>query len=310
MKNKQLSRLNPFEGLCLTSQDLLDEQTYHRESLQLHNTHLHGYGIVHGLQVELNAQNKGYLVSIQSGYGIAKDGSGIWVPTNLQCMIERPSRDGQFVLWLVLIEKEDEEELRQIFDTNDQQAARIVEMVAVKLVPDGEELDNGVQLRRIQNRMGRMTSLIDPVPRAGRMERAAESYLKPRLVKFIDLNRQIINLLYRTKEVREIEMETLSFNAALISAEMSLLEEGTSDRVLYRTAGALIHYANDFYAAMRHKLAELESVREGLRGVSNRVPAAVQSNEVWRKWFGEFQRLISPLESVATKLEETIGPRQ
>ena len=46
MQDKPLSRLHPFEGLCLTSQDLLDEQTYHRRSLQLHNRHLHGYGIL------------------------------------------------------------------------------------------------------------------------------------------------------------------------------------------------------------------------------------------------------------------------
>ena len=48
-----------------------------------------------------------------------------------------------------------------------------------------------------------------------------------RLLSFIELNRKILNLLYQNDEVREIEMDTLSFNSALISAEFNLLEEGT-----------------------------------------------------------------------------------
>ena len=86
-----------------------------------------------------------------------------------------------------------------------------------------------------------------PVPRAGRQERAAESYLKPRVVEFIDLNKKIINLLLRAEHIKEVELPTLSFNAALVSSEFLLLEEGTTDRVLYRTSGSLIGYAHDFY---------------------------------------------------------------
>ena len=47
--NEFLQRLNPFEGLCLTAEDLSDEQSYHRQSLQIHRLRLHGYGIVQGL---------------------------------------------------------------------------------------------------------------------------------------------------------------------------------------------------------------------------------------------------------------------
>ena len=32
----------------------------------------------------------------------------------------------------------------------------------------------------------------------------------------------------------------------------------------------------------------------------------MQSNDVWRKWFGSFQRLIVPLEDIARRLEETM----
>lgn len=310
MQDKPLSRLNPFEGLCLTSQDLLDEQTYHRQSLQQHHHNLHGYGIVHGLQVELSGKKKGYLATIQSGFGIAQNGSGVHVPYNIECMLDKPSSDGLYVLWLILLEVEDQAELRQVFDTAQQHSARIVDQVVVKLVPDGETFNNGIQLRRIQNRMGRMSSLSDPVPRAGRTERAAESYLKPRLQSFIELNRKILNLLYRTTEVREIEMDTLSFNSSLISAEFTLLEEGTTDRVLYRVAGLLTTFANQFYGSMRNQIEALESVKGEIRRISMKLPDARQSNDVWRDWFGSIQRLNALLEDVASRLEETIGPQQ
>ena len=68
----QLSRLHPFEGLCLTAQDMVDEQSYHRQSLHRHNLFLHGHGIVQGLQVELNQKRKKYSAVIQAGFGITR----------------------------------------------------------------------------------------------------------------------------------------------------------------------------------------------------------------------------------------------
>ena len=46
-----------------------------------------------------------------------------------------------------------------------------------------------------------------PVPRTGRQERAAESYLKPRVVEFV---KTIVDsdLLFRTEQVREMELQT------------------------------------------------------------------------------------------------------
>ena len=105
-------------------------------------------------------------------------------------------------------------------------------------------------------------------------------------------------------------MDTLSFNSALISAEFLLIEEGTSDRVLYRTAGSLMRYANEFYNSMHRKIEALEGIRDNMRRISNQIPNPLQSSDVWRKWFGSFQRLISPLEEAAKSLEETIGPQQ
>ena len=59
-----LIRLNPFEGLCLTSEDLYAEQLYHRRNLHRHALFMHGYGIVQGLQVELEQKRKKYTAVI------------------------------------------------------------------------------------------------------------------------------------------------------------------------------------------------------------------------------------------------------
>ena len=50
MKDELLRRLLPFEGLCITASDLVDDQVYHRRNVQRHNLFLHGRGIVQRLR--------------------------------------------------------------------------------------------------------------------------------------------------------------------------------------------------------------------------------------------------------------------
>ena len=78
--------------------------------------------------------------------------------------------------------------------------------------PDGQVSD-GIALCRILVRMGRMQQ-DQFCTRAGRQERAAE-LSKPRVVEFIENNRKVVDLLFRTEQVREMD-PTLSFNASLI----------------------------------------------------------------------------------------------
>ena len=99
-------------------------------------------------------------------------------------------------------------------------------------------------LRRVNIRGQQLQLLHDPVPRAGKQDRMAESYYKPALVEFIDLNRKIIDLLYRARKVNELEMRYVFQHCIDIDGINLLIEEGTSDRVLYRGAGSLIKYAN------------------------------------------------------------------
>ena len=90
-------------------------------------------------------------------------------------MLDKPSADGLYILWLILLETEDENDMRQVFDTAEMRSARITEGIAIKLQPEADHFENGVQLRRVQCRMGRMVALNDPVPRAGRTEQVAGS---------------------------------------------------------------------------------------------------------------------------------------
>ena len=97
-----------------------------------------------------------------------------------------------------------------------------------------------------------------------------------------------------------------SFIAALISSEFLLIEEGTSDRVLYRTAGSLINYAHDFFNNLPVSVDRLVQFKEFVRRVHAEVPAPDQANEIWLRWFDKFERLLGPLNKISDELERTV----
>ena len=302
-----LRRLQPFEGLCLTAQDLQDEQDYHRKNLHRHNLFLHGYGIVQGLQVELQQQGSRYIAIIQAGFGVTRMGQQVRLDEAVSVQLEVPRRDGEFMLWLFHVESADEDHSRPVFDSSQLQQARIVERCAPRMHGIEEDQPDAVALCRINVRLGRMVQVLLPVPRAGRQERAAESYLKPRVNEFIRVSRKVLNNLLRTAMLKELELSTLSFNNALISAEFLLIEEGTTDRVLYRTAGSLIGYAHDFYNNLPRTTDRVEQFKEFVRRVHAEVPGPGQANEVWLRWFDRFERLLQPLNRLSDELERTVA---
>lgn len=302
----KLRRLNPFEGLCLTSHDLLDEQTYHRRTLHRHSLFMHGFGIVQGLQVELEQKKKKYTAIIKSGYGITREGQGVQLPQDVAVPLEVPKSDGEYMLWLFHVERPDPESTRPVFDTAEKRASRVAESAAPKMLPADEEHAGAIALCRINVRLGRMVQVQLPVPRAGRQSRAAESYLKPRVVEFIRLNRKIITALYRTQTLAEQSIGMVSFYGSLISSEFLLIEEGTSDRVLYRTAGALISYGHDFYNPLPNTTDRIEQFTEFIRRVNAEVPGPDQTDETWLRWFQQFERLLQPLARISDELERTI----
>ncbi len=301
-----LRRLNPFEGLCLTAGDLLDEQVYHRRSLQRHALFLHGHGIVQGLQVELEQRKRQYVAVIKSGYGITSEGQGVQLMHDVQVPLEVPKQDGEYMLWLFHVERADSESQRAVFDTQEQRESRVVETAAPRLHAAEEQHLDAIALCRINVRLGRMVQVQLPVPRAGRRSRAAESYLKPRVTDFIRLNKKVLNLLFRTAILKDIGIFTFGFYSSLVAAEFVLIEEGTTDRVLYRTAGSLITYAHDFYNPLPHTTDRISQFTEFIRRVNAEIPAPDQGDETWLRWFQQFERLLQPLQRISDELEATV----
>lgn len=307
----QLSRLRPYEGLALTAEDLQDEQIYHRRNLMRHVVHMHGHGIVQGLQVELEQRKDKYVAVIQAGYGITRMGQGVCLVEAVAVPLEIPRQDGEYLLWLFHVETPDDATLRPVFDSTQKEQARLKELAAPRLHPGEEDHADAVALARINVRLGRMVQVTNiPVPRAGRQARAAESILKPKVMEFIRLNKNVINNLFRTALLQETSLGTLGFYSAMLSAEFLLIEEGTSDRVLYRTAGALIGYSHDFYNPLPRTTERLDRFKEFVRRVHAEVPGPDQSDTIWNRWFEKFERLLQPLSKVSEELESTADTRR
>jgi hypothetical protein len=302
----EFSRLNPYEGLCLTSADLLDEQTYHRQNLHRHALYMHSFGIVQGLQVELESRKGKYVAVISAGYGITRQGQGVALEEPKQVLLEVPKQDGEYMLWLFHVESPDEKSRRPIFDTQELAEARMLEMAAPALHTADHDHADGVALARLNVRLGRMVHVKLPVPRAGRQSRAAESYLKPRVVEFIRLSKKVMTNLFRTALVKELDLAVLNFSSALVSSEFMLIEEGTADRVLYRSAGSLISYAHDYYNTMPRTTDRVGKFTEFVRRVHAEVPGPEQGDEIWLKWFEKFERLLTPLNKISEELEKTV----
>ncbi|MEQ1565756.1 MAG: hypothetical protein ABMA64_08980 [Myxococcota bacterium] len=306
MTSDVLRRLAPYEGLCLTAQDLADDQLYHRRALQRHALYMHGYGVVQGLQVELEQRRKKYTAVVKAGFGLTREGQGVHLRQDVVVPLEVPKSDGEYLLWLFHTERPDEEAARPVYDTADLREARVIEDVAPRLLPADEEHGSGVALTRINVRLGRMVQVQLPVPRAGRQIRAAESYLKPRVVEFIRINRKILVNLFRTSTLKEQSIGLVAFTGALISAEFLLIEEGTGDRVLYRSAGTLITYAHDFYNPLPPTTDRIAQFTEFVRRVNAEIPGSEQSDETWLRWFQQFERLLQPLQRISEELEKTV----
>ena len=301
-----LTRVNPFEGLCLTVSDIVDEQQYHRHALQRHALFMHGHGIVQGLQVELEQKRKKYVAVIKGGYGLTSQGQGVQLHQDVAVPLDVPKQDGEYILWLFHVERFDEASSRPVFDTTEQQESRIIESAAPRLYAAENEQIDGVALCRINVRLGRMVQVQLPVPRAGKRERAAESYLKPRVLEFVSLNKKILDYLFRTAMLKELSIGAFGFYSSLVTTEFMLIEEGTTDRVLYRTSGTLIRFAHDFLDVLPRTTDRIEQYTEFIRRVHAEVPASDQGNDTWLKWFQQFERLLQPLQRIVDELEKTV----
>src|SRR5436190_16786281 len=71
-----------FFGQVIGVDDLEQEQLYHREKARRHNRSLHGWGIVHGLEVD-DATHGTKAVTISPGYALDRHGQEIVIPTSV-----------------------------------------------------------------------------------------------------------------------------------------------------------------------------------------------------------------------------------
>ena len=77
-----IERPRYFFGQVIGVDDLEQEQLYHREKARRHNRLLHGWGIVHGLEVD-DATHGTKAVTISPGYALDRHGQEIVIPTSV-----------------------------------------------------------------------------------------------------------------------------------------------------------------------------------------------------------------------------------
>jgi hypothetical protein len=82
-----LTRVNFFDGMLLTGEDLRVEQDYLRRKQQLHNQ-IHGYGVVEGLDVTVDSKN--HMVHVAPGWAIDRQGREVvlvepWCSEEVAC---------------------------------------------------------------------------------------------------------------------------------------------------------------------------------------------------------------------------------
>ena len=301
-----LRRMNPFEGLCLTAQDLSDEQTYHRRALHRHSLYMHGFGVVQGLQVELEQRKKKYTAVVKAGYGLTAEGQGVHLRQDVIVPIEVPKQDGEYLLWLFHIDRPDADTARPVFDTADTREARILEDVAPRMLPAEEEHPNAVALCRINVRLGRMVQVQLPVPRAGRqipcrrvLPQAAGGRLHPSQPgdphePVPDLHRP--GAVGRDGRVpRRADQRRVPPRSRRAPAIARLPDR----RHAHHLRPRLLQPA----AADHRPIAQFT---EFVRRVNAEIPGPEQSDETWLKWFQQFERLLQPLQRINEELEKTV----
>jgi len=81
-----VKRLNYYDHQFLRAPDFSDEQSYHLSMRRLHNSTLHTWGIVQGLQVSLAGGGTGTAVTVNAGVALDSAGREIVLPsdTNLE----------------------------------------------------------------------------------------------------------------------------------------------------------------------------------------------------------------------------------
>lgn len=132
------SRPRYFDGQLLTADDFRAEQNHHCEKLWLHNRMLHGYGIVSGLEISVQANENGDVqLLIAPGYALDGYGHELIVPEPMRVVIGHDRRD--FVVFLKYAELDDPASIMPTPGC-ETKATRSIETVQVLFEPPTERL--------------------------------------------------------------------------------------------------------------------------------------------------------------------------
>jgi hypothetical protein len=91
---RNMKRVRYFGGQVLSVEDLKAEQRYFREKLKRHNRHMHGSGVVFGLEVSIENEK----VQISPGFALDCSGEEIAVPETIQM---DPPKDQRYVFLMI-----------------------------------------------------------------------------------------------------------------------------------------------------------------------------------------------------------------
>jgi hypothetical protein len=94
--NYEVRRVNYFQGMMLVDQDFTDEQSYHLQMRQNHNLELHTWGVVRGLNVNVNSESGE--VTVEEGVAIAADGKELWWPSGSTELRVTPEEEKYLVM--------------------------------------------------------------------------------------------------------------------------------------------------------------------------------------------------------------------
>jgi hypothetical protein len=131
----RLRRPRYVEGKLLSADDFKAEQEYQLERQWQHNRMLHGYGVVVGLEVGVEENDKGWQVIVSPGYGLDGWGREIVVTEPLSANLPGDRHDLTVYLKFVETDEDDSERSAAL----SQKGTRLVESAGLTYEPTGSE---------------------------------------------------------------------------------------------------------------------------------------------------------------------------
>jgi hypothetical protein len=225
-------RLRAFEGMCLSDIDLKDEQNYWLWKRRLHNTYLHGSGVVHGLKPEVVQTAEGDCVEISEGYAIDPGGNDIVVAEGARSDVV-PESPGKYMVFLVFKEADDPASKRQAYNSTERQETRTLEQF--QIVFNEKEIRNGVEIGRIRVGDGRKVEGAVDLRYVGHAippESEDLGNLRRQLADFVDAGIELTMKAFLVEQKPVADVRAHLWLETLAACEARLLSENMTEQTL------------------------------------------------------------------------------